>query len=449
MTDLPSGWVETTLGDIAETSLGKMLDRGKGNGGQVVPYLRNVNVQWGRIDLDDVRTMEIPGDELAFFRLEPGDLLVCEGGEVGRCAIWPGTGEYMAYQKALHRIRPHAGVEAKYLCYLLEYMSISKMFAPYTTGSTIKHLPQQQLRRLPIKLPPTAEQRRIVAVLEDHLSRLAASTVTIRESMKRAKNLKLRLLDDYVTDIEKKWKRVALGHVAEVQSGIQKQPRRRPVDNSYPFLRVANVYRGELDLSDVHQVELFEGEIDRYRLRAGDLLVVEGNGSPTQIGRAAIWRDDIPNCVHQNHLIRVRPGLELDPSYLEFVWNTPKTAREVRSVASSTSGLFTLSAAKVKSISIPVPPRSVQELLVAEVQRWWACLDDAERSLEGGYRKAGSLRRSLLAEAFAGRLVGQNPSDEPASILLDRIRSEWATQRPIRRARRGKDGKTPQKETLV
>src|SRR5690606_20794412 len=109
------------------------------------------------------------------------------------------------------------------------------------------------------------------------------------------------------------------------------------------FLRVANVSRGSLDLKDVHEIELFEGEIERHRLNYGDLLVVEGNGSPDQIGRAAMWRGDIEDCVHQNHLIRVTPRGTLLSEYLELVWNSPSTAVQLRSVAASTSGLYTLS----------------------------------------------------------------------------------------------------------
>lgn len=95
------------------------------------------------------------------------------------------------------------------------------------------------------------------------------------------------------------WSYARIDTIAQVQGGIQKQGKRRPVKNKYPFLRVANVLRGKLDLSEVHEVELFDGELERYRLKPGDLLVVEGNGSPDQIGRAAVWDGTIPDCVHQ------------------------------------------------------------------------------------------------------------------------------------------------------
>jgi type I restriction enzyme S subunit len=90
-----------------------------------------------------------------------------------------------------------------------------------------------------------------------------------------------------------------------------------------------------MDLGDVHDVELFEGELDRYRLQSGDLLVVEGNGSPNQIGRSAVWHGEIEDCVHQNHLIRVRPGPGLDPEFLGLYWNSPSARAQLTAVAST------------------------------------------------------------------------------------------------------------------
>jgi type I restriction enzyme, S subunit len=100
------------------------------------------------------------------------------------------------------------------------------------------------------------------------------------------------------------WQKIA--EIASVRGGIQKKPKRTPRNNSYPYLRVANALRNKLDLSEIHQMELFEGELETYRLELNDLLIVEGNGSFTEIGRSALWTGAIENCVHQNHIIRVR-----------------------------------------------------------------------------------------------------------------------------------------------
>jgi type I restriction enzyme, S subunit len=178
-----------------------------------------------------------------------------------------------------------------------------------------------------------------------------------------------------MSDLPEGWEWVTAGSVAEVQGGIQKQPKRRPIANRYPFLRVANVPRGRLDLSDIHEVELFNGEIERYRLQSGDLLVVEGNGSPDQIGRAAQWLGEIENCVHQNHLIRVRPTAAIDPRYLSYYWNASQTTNYLRSVASSTSGLYVLTASKVRSVRIPLPPLGEQLRIVAAIEEQFSRLD--------------------------------------------------------------------------
>ncbi|MFD7994045.1 restriction endonuclease subunit S [Streptomyces mexicanus] len=273
------------------------------------------------------------------------------------------------------------------------------------------------------------EQRRIVVALEEQLSRLDAAVSAVEQSHVRSGQLWSSILNQMVEGTLSRgvrrpvvWKRTS--DVAVVQGGIQKQARRRPVDNKFPFLRVANVPRGRLALDEVHEIELFEGELERYRLEVGDLLVVEGNGSPDQIGRAAVWRGEIEDCVHQNHLIRVRPGAQLRAEFLELAWNSPKVAQQLKKVASSTSGLHTLSTAKVKSVEIPVPSLDEQDALLEAVQGWRTKQLAAEAAQQAALVRAAGLRRSLLAEAFAGRLVYHDPAEEPAEVLLDRIRAE-------------------------
>lgn len=188
------------------------------------------------------------------------------------------------------------------------------------------------------------------------------------------------------------WHLVTVADVAEVQGGIQKQQSRRPIRNKYPFLRVANVGRGRLDLQEVHEVELFEGEFERLALQSGDLLVVEGNGSPDQIGRSAMWSGEITNCVHQNHLIRLRPKSSLIPRFLELLWNSPITAGQLRQVSNSTSGLHTLSTTKIKAINLAIPSLDEQRQIVA-------VLDRAEL-LREKRRKAVALLDDLVRSIF-------------------------------------------------
>jgi type I restriction enzyme S subunit len=436
MSDLPPGWERIRLKEIAEVRLGRQRSPKNHFGSHMRPYLRAANVDWGGLKLDDVKSMNFTDDEAAIYRLEPRDILLNEASgsadEVGKPALWSGEVTDCCFQNTLLRVRSH-GPDPRYLLYFLRHEALRGAFAQRARGVSIFHLGADRLSAWEILLPPLAEQHRIVTALDDRLSRLDAGEAGLVSSGRRiallwwsiSKSATLGgLVESGVT-----FRIRSVGDVTLVQGGIQKQPKRRPIKNRFPFLRVANVSRGSLVLQEIHEIELFEGELERYRLQSGDLLVVEGNGSAEQIGRAAMWRDEIPHCVHQNHLIRVRPGPELDPRFLELVWNAPQTVDQLRSVASSTSGLYTLSTAKIKSIQIPIPPLDVQRATVATADAWSSRITALRMAIDNGLRRTTALRRSLLADAFAGRLVPQDPSDEPASEFLARVGAERSAQK--------------------
>ncbi len=145
-----------------------------------------------------------------------------------------------------------------------------------------------------------------------------------------------------------------------VSGGIQKSSRRRPRENHWPYLRVANVQRGRLDLREIERFELFDGELDRLRLEPGDLLVVEGNGSEFEIGRCARWDGEIDDCVHQNHLIRCRPMLSDVEHYVLLFFNSPVGMQTMKNLSVTTSGLYNLSVAKIRAVPFPLPPLAEQ-----------------------------------------------------------------------------------------
>jgi type I restriction enzyme S subunit len=129
------------------------------------------------------------------------------------------------------------------------------------------------------------------------------------------------------------WTWASLAQIAEIQGGIQKQPSRQPKKNVFSFLRVANVYRSRLDLGEMHMIEPFQGELNKLRLEPGNLLIVEGNGSPSEIGRMAIWNGEIENCVHQNHIIRARILGGVVAEFCAAFWNSREGAAQVLAVS--------------------------------------------------------------------------------------------------------------------
>ncbi|QPN62641.1 hypothetical protein [Synechococcus sp. CBW1004] len=145
--ELPAGWQLAPIDDLGELRLGKMLDKSK-NQGIPVQYLRNLNVRWFRFQVEDVLSLLASPDEIEKLSIVDGDLLICEGGEPGRCAVWRGGANAFVYQKALHRFRSHGGIEPEILMYMLRHRSETGALSDSFTGTTIKHLTRESLARL-------------------------------------------------------------------------------------------------------------------------------------------------------------------------------------------------------------------------------------------------------------------------------------------------------------
>lgn len=179
------------LGEMCELCLGKMLDKAK-NKGSYKPYLRNVNVRWDGFSLDDLYEMRFEDDETERYSLRKGDIVMCEGGEPGRCAVWKGEENSMMIQKALHRIRPNRATDSRYLLFAFMNLSQSGYFAERFTGTTIKHLTGQVLREVLIPLPPLPAQREVVERLDaakaraEKLEAKAREGVAVCETMRKA-----------------------------------------------------------------------------------------------------------------------------------------------------------------------------------------------------------------------------------------------------------------------
>ena len=193
--ELPVGWEWARLGEVADNRLGKMLDKAK-NTGKRYPYLRNTNVQWRHIELDDIKEISLEAGELEEFRLLPGDLLICEGGYPGRCAIWNEPDLEMYFQKALHRVRPRGGVAVELIAISLESDSKSGNLEQHFTGATIKHFVGKALDRYVIPLPPLPEQSRIVARVTT-LRRLCAD---LRQRLAERQSVQARLAEALVAN---------------------------------------------------------------------------------------------------------------------------------------------------------------------------------------------------------------------------------------------------------
>ena len=210
--EIPENWCWCRFGDICIAQLGKTLDKVK-NKGDEVPYLCSINVNWGKIDLEKVKTLKLEESEKQKYLLEKGDLLICEGGDVGRSAIW-NLDEIMYYQNALHRVRFFLNLNQKYFYYVLfQYKNLGFLDA-VSKGMTIKHLVQGALLNLAIPLPPLAVQNAIVAKLEQVLPLVDAyeNALLQKEELKNAlpDKIKKAILQEAITgQLTENWRKSA------------------------------------------------------------------------------------------------------------------------------------------------------------------------------------------------------------------------------------------------
>lgn len=164
------------IGEVFGVQLGKMLSQASKTGAAYRPYIGNWNVQWGHFDLGRIEQMDFTDDEFEKFSLRSGDILICEGGEVGRTAIWKSEIKGCCYQKVLHRLRPKlaVGIVPAFFMYFMEQGTRQNIFVPFTGESSIAHLTRETLIQLPMPIPNYDEQETIVEVLEEVENRIGA-----------------------------------------------------------------------------------------------------------------------------------------------------------------------------------------------------------------------------------------------------------------------------------
>lgn len=178
-----------------------------------------------------------------------------------------------------------------------------------------------------------------------------------------------------------RWKNDLLRHVAEVRSGLSKSSRREGPTVKRPYLRVANVQDGYLDLSEVKEIDVPANQVARFTLKAGDLLLIEGNGNPENLGRGCLWNGQIPDCVHQNHVfaVRILPGVDLLPEFLALQLQSDRGRNYLLSCAKGSTGLSTLNKAQLEAFPLLMPNLTEQRTIVEAVACWNTAIERAER----------------------------------------------------------------------
>lgn len=329
---------------------------------------------------------------------DPGDVLLSVRAPVGPTNI---ASEECCIGRGLAAIRGEKKAISPYIYFWFRHNEV--WLSGQGEGSTFKAIGKDLIENLSIPLPPLPVQERIVQVLQkgDEISRKREEALQLADAILPASFI--GMFGD-PTNNHHQFQWLPLEEIADIRSGVTKGRKlgtKKTVD--VPYLRVANVQDGFLDLSEVKTIEVLPEDVEKYHLEDGDILMTEG-GDPDKLGRGAIWRGQVEGCIHQNHIFRVRTKREkLAPEYLAALMRTQYAKQYFLSCAKRSSNLASVNSTQVKAFPVPLPPIDRQEKFVTAVEQWV----QASQTLTDGLKDSGGLFASMMNQAFSGQLTAE------------------------------------------
>lgn len=395
LNEVPDGWAIVSLHQIAELSLGKMLDKEK-NRGDLRPYLANINVRWGDFDLRNLRQMRFEEQELDRYGLKAGDIVMCEGGEPGRCALWLHDDSGIMLQKALHRIRPLEGVDSRYLYFALAQTGASGGFAKHLTGGGIKHLPGEKLQQVKVAVPPLDEQQRLAVVLgsADEAVSMAAKTADQHFTLWEG------LAEDLIwrPAIEDSALLAPLGgSIGASDYGVNAPLHDRP--DGIAILRMGNIQRGQIDLTNLKWGDIATNEADTLKLRDGDILFNRTN-SRDLVGKVALVRGE-PDYLYASYLVRLSiDRASADPYFVFAAMNSRRGQSGIQTIATPGVSQSNINPTNLKKLPFPHFDLARQQKISALLQDVETAWLEARRQVE----RLRGIRESLGSLLLSGRV---------------------------------------------
>ncbi len=486
-----SDWPKIRIKDITSKVGSGATPRGGESAYQEsgTPLIRSLNVHFDGFRRDGLAFLnDAQANELRSVEVRAEDVLLnITGASIGRVTQAPSDMDGARVSQHVCIIRPREPLQPAFLRWFLATPSQQSLINREQTGATRQGLTKEKILNFEVPIPSPAEQRRIVAKIEELFSDLEAGVAALRRARANLKRYRAAVLkaavegdltaewraqhpntepasalltrilkqrreqweatqlakfqaagkeppkgwrEKYVepsppdtnglAELPKAWCWASVEQIGNVQLGRQRSPQNR--SNEYPtkYIRAANLTESGLDLSDVLDMDFQPRELETYRLYPGDILLSEASGSPDQVGKPVVWNDEIENCCFQNTVIRLRP-VGLPTQYALAVFRYYYRSKLFAKVSAGV-GINHLSANKFSALPFPLAPLAEQQQIINIVAETFSQIDAAEAPIERDLLRAGRLRQSILQQAFTGRLVPQDPTDEPASALLERLR---------------------------
>lgn len=454
MSELPKGWAEASVEELS--GVGGLVS----DGDWIESKDQDPNGRVRLIQLADIGDGEFRNRSSRFVTektarrlnctyLALGDVLVARMPDpLGRACIFPGVGQpaITAVDVFIWRAAKNA-TEPRWLMHSINSSDVRDTLAGEAGGTTRQRVAGGRIKQLKLPVPPLPEQRRIAAKIDS----LTAKSKRARDHLDHIPRLVEKykqavLAAAFRGDLTREWRRehpltfpyprTPLSSVlADIRYGTAKKCSYG--EGRTPVLRIPNIQNGAIVLSDLKSSDFAKSEYDKLRLSAGDLLLIRSNGSLSLVGQSAVVAAPAEGMLFAGYLIRLRFQLDrLVPQFAHFWMRSPEVRLEIERAAKSTSGVNNINSRQLEVLQIYLPDIDEQNELVRRIETAFTWIDRLADDATSARKLVDKLDQAVLAKAFRGELVPQDPNDEPASVLLGRIRAERAGAPKPKRGRR-------------
>ena len=353
------GWEYKKLGQVCISDLGKTLNKSKDRG-ELHPYLCSINILWDKVDLSTLKQACFEADEREKYTVRKGDLLVCEGGDTGRSAIWD-RDETILYQNALHRLRFHDSVFPRFVLFYLNYLkNIGEIDNKYSKGVTIKHLVKKALLSIPIPVPPKSTQLSIVSELDKINELIRIKKEQLKDYDALAQSIFYEMFGDPVEN-EKGWEVKKIGDVCKTSSGgTPSKAHDEYYNGDILWLRSGEVGQG--DIYDTEQtITLLGLENSSAKIFPVNTVVIAMYGAT--VGQVGVLRKEMST---NQAICGILPNGVLIPEYLNYFLLRMKSEFLKLAIGGAQANI---SQQIIRKTLIPLPPLSLQNSFTCRIRR--------------------------------------------------------------------------------
>ena len=394
-----AGWQRRRVADIAQHSLGKMLDKAK-NKGEPRPYLRNLNVRWFEFDLSDVLEMRFLPEEASKYTAVKGDLLICEGGYPGRAAIWDQDNP-IYFQKALHRVRFYQPEHTQWFQYYLYALDLAGTLKKHFNSAGIQHFTGEALAEFEVPLAPLPDIRRMTSILDEAFDGIATAKANAEKNLQNARALFESHLQAVFTQRGEGWVEKPLGEICRFSSGgTPSKTESRYWNGSIPWISGRDMKSTRLSDAVLHISQEALDESSTRMAPAGALLtLVRGMG----LAHGAQIAELMVPCAFNQDIRAIHPERNLAPRFLLFALRTGIN-HSGNVLSNAAHGTLKIDMYELSSVAIPVPSRVEQERVVRQIDALDAETQRLASLCERKLTALDALKKSLLDQAFTGVL---------------------------------------------